>query len=198
MVLSAPRFCRGLQAGCVDVRDKHPRATGSTSSLQCQQPDHACADHQRRLAAFDVRDRHCVKRHRNRFQHRRLRECQVVRQLVHDPRRHGNVLRESSSPAVIAARDANHLPVIAQIRLALATKVAHTAVNRRVERDTIAHGEFTHLGADAGNNACGLMPHDNGRNPSPRGAVVSMNVTAADATSGHLYQHVELPRYRNW
>ena len=64
-----------------------------------------------------------------------------VRQLVEDPRRHGDVLGEGAVTPVVAARDAQHHAVVAQVDLAAPAEVARAARHRRVERDAIAGRE---------------------------------------------------------
>ena len=67
---------------------------------------------------------HRVHGHRDGFDQRGVLERQTVRKPVEDPRGHGHVLRKGAVAAVLAARHAEHLAVVAQVDLALPAELA--------------------------------------------------------------------------
>ena len=177
-----------LQAGAIDIRHQHPRSSSGFCRLQREQTDHPGANHQRRFAALHLRNPHRVQRHRDRFEHRRLLELERFRQLIGDALRHHDILRKGAGAAKVSAGNPDHLPVIAQVNLALETKLALPAVHGGIERHPIAGLEFAHPGAYRGYNPCRFMPHNNRWNTPAGGAIVPVHITAADATCGHTHQ----------
>ena len=98
-----------------------------------------------------------MQRHRDRLQHRRLGKRQRIGQPVHD-RSGRDVLRERASAPVLAAGNADHLPVVAQVDFAAQAEVALAAVHRRVERDAIADRNRLHRRAHRSDNPAASCP----------------------------------------
>ncbi len=68
-----------LEPRGIDICHENPRAASRSRSLEREQSDHPGADHQRRFTSAQVRNAHGMQRHRNRLQHRRFGEAQLVR-----------------------------------------------------------------------------------------------------------------------
>ena len=150
-----------------------------------------------RLAAFNFGDAHRVEGDRDGFEHRGVGEGQLVRQAIEDAFRNGDVFGEGAGAAVVAAGDADDLAVVAEIDLAAPAEVAFAAVDGGVEGDAVA-GPDSRLtpSADGGDDAGRLVTHDDGRNAAAGGAVVAVDVAAADAAGGDPDQHFAWTRSR--
>jgi hypothetical protein len=99
-------------------------------------------------------------------------------------------------PAVFATRNANNLSSIAKVYLASAAIYTFSAVDSRVERNPVPGFELRDLRPRTPDDASGLMAHDERRNAPARRPIVAMHITAANAASSYLNQHVA--RTRLW
>jgi len=95
--------------------------------------------------------------------------------------RDGDVLGKGALLAVIAAGDAEHAAILAQVDAATAAIVARATIYRGIKGDTRTRLPLLDGGADPGDDAGGFMPHDNRRLPPSGAAVHAVNVAAADA-----------------
>ncbi len=86
--------------------------------------------------------------------------------------------------------------MLAKIHLAAPAELAFAAVNGGVEGDAVAgpvaRSSLTHGRYDAGR----LMTHHDGRNAAARGAIVAMDIAAADPAGGNPNQHFAWTRSR--
>src|SRR5690242_13943539 len=112
---------------------------------------------------------------RHRFQQGGLGERKIVRQLICDSRGEYNVFGKGAGAAVVTARDAQNLPVVAQVGFTASAEGTLTAVNRGIEGDAIAFSEALDASTNTRDDTCRFVSHDNGRNPSARGSVVTVH-----------------------
>ena len=140
------------------------------------------------VAGRDLGQVDAVDGDRDRFQQRGLGERKAVGQAMDDPRRHGDQLGEGAGAAVVAARDAQHLPAVAQVDGAAAAVRAVAAVDRGVEGDPIADREIADGVAARRDRAGRFVSHDDRRDAPARRAVVAVHVAAADAARGDAHQ----------
>src|SRR5262249_26468323 len=77
------------------------------------------------------------------------------------------------------------------------TRGTSAAVYGRIERDAIALGELRNARAECGDDARRFVAHHDGRNAATGGAIVAVNVTAANATSRDANQHLSWAGLRN-
>ena len=129
-----------------------------------------------------------MNRDGHRLQHGRFGKRKIVRQAIYDAGRNSNIFGKSSGAAVVRTGDSQNLPAIAQIHLSAAAGTTSAAIDRRIERDSVAHCESLHFGADRSDSSCGFMPHDNGRDTAPRRAIIAVDVATADAAGSHAHQ----------
>ena len=111
-------------------------------------------------------------------------------QLVEDPRRHGDELRERAVAPVVGARDAEHRPRVAQVDVAAAAEVTAAAIDRGVEGDAIAGREPGHGGAGPFDHPGRLVAHHERRDAAAGDAGVAVDVAAADAAGAHADEDV--------
>ena len=124
-------------------------------------------------------------------------EGHLVRQQVHNPLRHGNILCKRAHTPELSRGNTNDLALIAEIPLTTLAEKAPATVHGGIERDAISFTKRRHRSSDRSNRPCGLMTHHQRRDPPPGAAVVSMNVAAADAARAHGDQNLVLTRLRN-
>src|SRR5947209_760598 len=93
-------------------------------------------------------------------------------------------------PAVVAAGDPQYLPVIAQVDLAATAKVTLPARDGRIECHAVTRLPLLHVRADLDNHTCCFVPHDDRRDPAPRGPVQAVDIAPANATCPNPDQHV--------
>ena len=98
--------------------------------------------------------------------------------------------------AIITARDAKNLAAIAEVYVAAFAVRAFAAINRGIERDAIADGETVHRRTNGGNYPGCFVAHDDGRNAAAGRAVITVNVTAADAARRDADEHFVRRRRR--
>src|SRR5205814_6368326 len=92
--------------------------------------------------------------------------------------------RESSGAAIIAAGNAEDLATVAKIYVAATAVGTFATVDGGIEGDAVTGRESFYGGADSGDDSGGFVAHDDGRDAAAGGAVVAVNVAAADAASG--------------
>jgi hypothetical protein len=102
----------------------------------------------------------------------------------------GDEFGEGAVAAIIAAGDAEDLAVIAKVDVAALTVDALAAEDRGIEGHAIAWDEALYGGADAGDDARGLVAHDQRRDAAARGAIVTVDVGTADSAGADLNQDV--------
>jgi len=176
-------FCE-CEALRVDIGHENFGATGGAQSLQREDADGAGADDKRGGAWSELREVDAVDCDGDGFEHRSFGERKIVRQAIEDSRGDGDELGESSGATIVGARDAEDLATIAKIYVAAAAVGTFAAVNGGIEGDTIAGRKSFYRSADGGDDTGGFVAHDDGRDAAARGAVVTVNVAAADAASG--------------
>src|SRR5581483_3430365 len=174
---------------CVYIRDDYGLASSGACGLGGEQTDHARTDDQRRFATFDLCNAHSVQCDGHRLKHRGLFEGELVGQGIEDACRNRNQLRKGAVAPVVAARDAEHLPVVTQINLASLAELATAAVHGGIKGHAVAHLVVLHVRADTLDSPGALMSHDDGRDSPPGGAVVPMNIAATDTAGCYTNQH---------
>jgi hypothetical protein len=102
----------------------------------------------------------------------------------------GNVLSKCAVAAVVAAGDAEHLPVVAEVDITLAAEEAFTAGDGGIERDAIADVKRMNIRSDLGHDTSGLMTHNERRNAASGSAVIAMNIASADTAGFNLDEHI--------
>src|SRR5208282_1174379 len=137
-----------------------------------------------------------MKRDRYRFEHRCFGKRKIFRQAIKDARRNGDIFRKSSGTSKLGAGHSQDLAVVAQIHISTTTVVAGAAKDGRVEGDSVAFGEAAYSVPHGGNCSGSFVPHHYWRNAPARGAVVTVDVAAADAASGHA--HEDFTAARRW
>src|ERR1017187_246224 len=133
---------------------------------------------------------------RDRFNQRRMRKEHVIRQMISNPRRHGNKLRKCAIAPERRGRNSNYFAVVAEVNLAALTEEALTAVNSRVERHPVATPKVLDRAAHGFNDSGCLMSHHHRRKPPARAAIVPMHVAPADPASADAYQQLIFGRPR--
>src|ERR1035441_8809729 len=78
-----------------------------------------------------------VDGNRDSFDHRRMVEGKRLRQTIQDPGGYGHVFRESAVPPVVAARNSQNLPVVAQVDVTGLAECARPATDGGIERDPV-------------------------------------------------------------
>jgi hypothetical protein len=120
-----------------------------------------------------------------RFEHGSLRKRKAVGQAVHNARRDGHIFCKRTSAAILRARDTEHLPIVAEIDFTATAGRARAAVHGRIERDSITCGKIRNAVSERGDGSGAFVAHNNGRNATAGGAVVAVNITAANAAGGY-------------
>ena len=166
------------------------RETRDFSGLEREQADHAGADDDGGIARGDGGEADGVHAHGDGLDHGGFGETELGGQLVEDAGGDGDELGEGAVTAVIAAGDAEDLAVVAEVHVAALTVDALAAEDRGIEGHAVARGETLHLGADSGDDARGLVAHDQRGDAAARGAVVAMDVGTADPAGADLDQDV--------
>jgi hypothetical protein len=118
----------------------------------------------------------------NGFEHGGFGEGKLIGETVHDARGDHDIFGEGSCAAIIAARDAQHLAIVAKVDIATQAVGTRAAVNRGVEGDAVAFGKTVHIFADGGDLPSSFVTHHDWGDAATRGTVVAVDVTAADAT----------------
>ena len=101
-----------------------------------------------------------------------------------------NVLGKCAVAAIVAAGDAEHLPVVAEVDIALAAEEAFTAGDGGIERDAIAGAKRMNLRSDLGHDTGGLMTHNERRNAASGRAIIAMNIASADTAGFDVDEHI--------
>jgi hypothetical protein len=113
------------------------------------------------------------------FEHRCVREGEILRQAIENALRYGYIFSKCAGTAIVTTGDAHYLAVVAKVDLTTPAELADTAVDSGVEGDavagTITGDAFTH----GRNHAGSLVAHHDRRNAPPRAAVIAMDVAAA-------------------
>src|SRR4051812_33168661 len=101
---------------------------------------------------------------------------QLFRNAVENAFRHRHKFGKRAVLAVILAGDTQDPAVVAEIDVPALTVSAASAINRGVERHPVTGRPLAHRVSDTGNNARGLMPHNNGWPTSARAAVHAVDI----------------------
>jgi hypothetical protein len=126
-----------------------------------------------------------MQRDGHRFEQSSFVKDQVIWQAMYDVSRDRYKLGESPGTAVVSARDAQNLAAIAEVDLSPTAVCACPTIDSRVEGDAITFRQPVHALSDLDYIARSLMSHDDGRNTSSGGSVVTMHIAAADSASCH-------------
>jgi hypothetical protein len=118
------------------------------------------------------------------FEHGGFGERQGVWQTMDDARRNGDEFRERAGAAVVGAGDAQDLAIVAEIDLAAAAMLALAAEDGGVEGNAVAFGETLYGTTDGRDFARGFVAHDDWGDAATGGAVVTVDIAAADAAGG--------------
>src|SRR5579875_1243767 len=125
----------------VEIYRKHPRAAVDAKRLHSQKADHPRADDHGGAALAYAREFGRMHRDRDCLDQCRFLEGKALRQLIHDVFRNRNKLGEGSVPAILAARDAEYLALVAKVYLASRAERASTTGDRGIEGHTITRAE---------------------------------------------------------
>ena len=136
-----------------------------------------------------MRERNAVKRDGNRLEHRCFGKRKIIGQAINNARRNSDVLGKGSGAAILGAGHSQDLAVVAKIHVAAPAVSASAAKDGRVKRDSIALGKSLTSCPTAAIRSGSFVPHDDRRNAAARGAVVTVDVAAADAASGDANQN---------
>ena len=105
-----------------------------------------------------------MERDRHGLEHGGLFEREDFGETINNARGDGDKLGEGAGAAVVSARHAHDLAVIAEIDLSITAEGTHAAGDSGIECYTIAHAESNYLRAKSGNNPGSLMAHNEWRN----------------------------------
>jgi hypothetical protein len=120
----------------------------------------------------------------------------IVGKPMSDSRWDSDKLSESPGAPVVSARNAENLAAIAKVYFSAQTTRTSATVNRRIKRDAVARSKITYICTDSFHNAGRFVSHDNGWNAASRGAVIAVNIAAAD--SACRYANEELVGAERW
>jgi hypothetical protein len=132
---------------------------------------------------------------RNRLQHSRVVEGELIWQSKRDPFGHYHVFRKRSVAAELPARHSQNLPVIAQVRLAVAAKPARSAGDHRIECDAISFRKLRDTGSLTGHYAGSLVSHDHRRDSASRAAVETVYIAAANPARAYPHEKIVGPGF---
>lgn len=152
--------------------------------MEDEEADHSGADDERGVAVVDGGDFYGVKGDGGGFEHRGFFEREIVGKAMDDAGGHNDELGECTSATVVCARDAEDLAIVAEIDGAAAAVGAFAAEDGGIEGDAVADGEAFGICAQGGDAAGGFVAHDDRWDAAARGAVVAVDVAAADAAGG--------------
>ena len=103
---------------------------------------------------------------------------------------------ECTRSAVVTAGNAEDFPLVAEVHIAAAAEITVATGDGGIEGDAITDVEAGRCGAERGNCTRGLMPHHERRNAAAGGAVVTMDIAAADAAGRDAHQNLVRTRHR--
>jgi hypothetical protein len=154
--------------------------------LKDEEADHAGADDESGFAVVDRSDFHGVESNGGGFEHRGFGERKIVGKAMDNARGNHDEFREGAGAAVVAARDAEDLAIVAKIDVTAFAVGAGAAEDGGVERYALADFECGDGGAERGDEAGGFVAHDEWRDAAAGAAVEAVDVAAADAAGGDL------------
>ena len=166
------------------------RETRNLGGLQRQEANHTGAHDDGGVAWRDGRESDGMHADRDGLDHRGFGETEFSGKFVENAGGDGDKFGEGAVAAIVAARDAKDLTVIAEIDVSALTMDALATEDRGVEGHAIALSEAFYLSTDAGDDARGLMAHNQRRDAAARGAVVAVDVGTADPAGADLDQHI--------
>ncbi len=108
--------------------------------------------------------------------------------VIEDAFGDSDVFGECAVAPVVPAGDADDLAVVAEVDFAAPAESARPAIDGGIEGDTVAGLELCYAGACRGDQAGSFMAHDDGWNAAAGGAVVAVDIAAADAAGGNADQ----------
>ncbi len=181
-------FFGHLQARVVEVGDEDPGAAGGAQGLQDEDADHSGTDDECGAIGGDLGDGDGVERDGNRLEHGCFGEGKLVWKSMNDAGGNGDILGKRAGATVVAAGNAEDLAMVAEVYMAAKAVFAGATVDSGVEGDAVTFGESGNVLAYGGDASGGFVAHYDGRNAPAGGAVVAVNIAAADATGGYLDQ----------
>jgi len=107
---------------------------------------------------------------------------------MNDASGNDDILGKCAGATVVAAGNAEDLAMVAEIYMAEKAVLAGATVDGGVEGDAIAFGESGNVLAYGGDASGGFVAHYDRRNAAAGGAVVAVDIAAADAAGGYLDQ----------
>jgi len=173
------------EAVLIDVSDKNFFAACGAEGLQSEDADGAGADNESGVGGLEMSEIYCVDGDGDGFEHGGFGEGEIIGEGVKDARGDGHEFGEGSGTTVVTAGDAEDLAVVAKIYITTEAVGTGAAVDGGVESDAIAWGEFFYVGADGFDDAGGFVSHDERRDAAAGGAVVAVDIAAADAAGGY-------------
>jgi len=178
------KFFRKCETLRVHVSDKNFGAACGAEGLQRENADSACADNERGGVWSELHEIDAVDGDGDGFEHGGFGERKTVGQAVEDSRGDGYEFGEGPGAAIVAAGNAEDLAAVAEIYVAAAAVGTFAAVNGGIEGDAIAGHEVFYGVTDRSDDTGGFVTHDDRRDAAAGGAVVTVNVAAANAAGG--------------
>jgi len=156
--------------------------------LQDEEADHAGTDDERGAIGWHLGDGDGVERDGDGLEHGCFGEGKLVWKAMNDAGGNDDILGKCAGAAVVAAGNAEDLAMIAEIYVAAKAVLASAAIDGGVEGDAVAFGESGDVLACGGDAPGGFVAHYDGGNAAAGGAVVAVDIAAADAARGDLDQ----------
>ncbi len=179
-----------IEAGRIDICDEDARAAGGAGGLQGEQANHAGSENEGGGTFRHLADGNRMEGDGGGLQHGGFGKGERGREAVGNALRHSDKFGKGSGAAVVATGDTEDLAAVAEVDFSALAEGAGSAEDRRVEGDAVAGAEAGDGVAYGSDSAGSLMAHDDWGNASPGGAVVAVNIAAADPASGHADEQV--------
>jgi hypothetical protein len=157
--------------------------------LKDEKANHAGTDDERVAIGGHLGDGDGVERDGDGLEHGCFGEGKLVWKAMNDAGGDDDVLGKCASATVVAAGNAEDLAMVTEIYMAAKAVFAGAAVDGGVEGDALAFGESGNVLANGGDASGGFVAHYDGRNAAAGGAVVAVDIAAADAAGGYLDQY---------
>lgn len=106
-------------------------------------------------------------------------------------------LGKRSSATVVTTRNAQDLTVIAQIDISAEAGITFATIYRRVKRNPITFRQGGHVFAGSCDSSRRFVSHHDRRNAASRGAIVAVDIAAADSASCNANQNLISSGLRN-
>ena len=157
--------------------------------MQDEDADHSGADDERGAIDGHLGDGDGVERDGDGLEHGCFGEGKLVWKAMNDAGGNDDILGKCAGAAVVAAGNAEDLAMIAEIYVAAKAVLASAAIDGGVEGDAVALGESGNVLAYGGDASGSFVAHYDRGNAAAGGAVVAVDIAAADAAGGYLDQN---------